>query len=225
MEKVDNEKKNSNETENTEETLEKTENQAEKASDKAEKESVKETETKEAEKPETKEKEPKEPKEPKENKETKENKKESKHSAKYEREIEKLKNEISELNDKYIRLHAEYDNYRKRSVKEKSDAYSSAYADALKAFLPLSDSLTQALKFAADDEGIKAINSQFRNILEKLGVKEIESDGQQFDPNLHNAVMHEEDPEQGENLIVQTLQKGYTLNGKVIRPALVKVVN
>lgn len=223
MEKVDSEKKNSNETENKEEILEKTENQAETASGKAEKEPVKEAEeakaAKEEKEPETKET------ETKDKKDTKENKKESKHSAKYEREIKELKNEIGELNDKYLRLHAEYDNYRKRSVKEKSDAYSSAYVDALKAFLPLSDSLTQALKFAADDDGIKAINSQFQNTLEKLGVKEIESDGQQFDPNLHNAVMHEDDPEQGENIIVQTLQKGYTLNGKVIRPAIVKVVN
>lgn len=152
-------------------------------------------------------------------------KKEQKHERKLERELEEAKKQISETNDKYLRILAEYDNYRKRSTKEKSDSYSDAYSDAVKAFLPLADSLCQALGFEPDDEGIKALDKQFSDILSKLGIKEIESDGKEFDPHLHNAIMHEEDAEKGENIIVQTFQKGYMLGEKVIRHAIVKVVN
>ncbi len=137
----------------------------------------------------------------------------------------KMRKQLDEQNDKYIRLYAEYDNYRKRSAKEKTDAYTDAYATAVKAFLPLLDNLERALEYEKDNEGFRMIVKQMNDIFDKLGVKEIESDGKEFDPNLHNAIIHEDDPEKGENLVLQTLQKGYTMNGKVIRHAMVKVVN
>lgn len=150
---------------------------------------------------------------------------EEKTSKKSEKEIEALKAALSESNDKYLRLAAEYDNYRKRTAKEKSDAYSDAYSDAVKAILPLADSLDKALEFSPDDDGIKALSKQFADILAKINVTVIESDGKEFDPNLHNAIMHEEDETMGENMISQTFQKGYMLGEKVIRHAMVKVVN
>lgn len=150
---------------------------------------------------------------------------EPKADKKTEKELESLKNQLAELNEKYLRLAAEYDNYRKRSAKEKNDAYTDAYSDAVKAFLPLADSLDQALEFTPDDEGIKALHKQFSDSCTKIGVTAIESDGAQFDPELHNAIMHEDDPEKEENIVAQTFAKGYKLGDKVIRHAMVKVVN
>lgn len=158
-------------------------------------------------------------------KEEKESKKEDKKSVKAEKEIKALKDELAEANDKYLRLAAEYDNYRKRTLKEKSDAYNDAYIDAVKAILPLADSLDKAMQFTPDDEGIKAITKQLKDIFAKIGVSEIESDGKEFDPNLHNAIMHEENEELGENVVTQTFEKGYKLGEKIIRHAMVKVAN
>jgi molecular chaperone GrpE len=151
--------------------------------------------------------------------------KEEKNSKKAEKEIESLNKKLAEYDDRYLRLAAEYDNYRKRSVKEKSDAYADAYIDAVKAILPLADSLDKALEFSPDDDGIKALYKQFSDILAKIGVTPIESDGKEFDPNLHNAIMHDEDDSLGENIVSQTFQKGYLFGEKVIRHAMVKVVN
>ncbi len=146
-------------------------------------------------------------------------------SKKEEKEIESLKKELAESNDKYLRLAAEYDNYRKRTAKEKSDAYTDAYADAVKALLPVADSLDKALEFSPGDDGIKALSKQVTDIFSKIGVTPIESDGKEFDPNLHNAIMHEEDESLGENVVSQTFQRGYMLGEKVIRHAMVKVAN
>lgn len=146
-------------------------------------------------------------------------------SKKEEIEIESLKKELAESNDKYLRLAAEYDNYRKRTAKEKSDAYTEAYADAVKALLPVADSLDKALEFSPDDDGIKALSKQVTDIFAKIGVTPIESDGKEFDPNLHNAIMHDEDENFGENTVSQTFQRGYMLGEKVIRHAMVKVSN
>lgn len=137
----------------------------------------------------------------------------------------KLQKQLDELNDKYLRLYAEYDNFRKRSAKEKADAYSDARIDVVKAFLPLLDNLERALEYEGDNEGFRIIVKQMNEIFEKLAVKPIESDGVCFDPNFHNAIMHEENPDMGENIVAQTFQKGYTMNEKVIRHAMVKVVN
>ena len=154
-----------------------------------------------------------------------EKKEKKKFFHKEQKELEALKAQLAEKNDQYLRLYAEYENFRKRSEKEKTDCYNTAYGDALSAFLPLIDSMSQALQFAPDDQGIKALSKQLSDILTKLNITEIESDGAQFDPNVHNAIMHEENPELGENVVTQTFQKGYKRGDKVLRCAMVKVAN
>lgn len=137
--------------------------------------------------------------------------------------------EIATMNDKYLRLYAEYDNYRKRSQKEKDSLYGDIKADVLGKFLPVYDNLERALAQQCEDEayrkGVEMIMAQFRATMEKLGVTEIESLGQKFDPNLHNAIMHVDDEEKGENEIVEVFQQGFKIGDKVIRFAMVKVAN
>lgn len=131
--------------------------------------------------------------------------------------------------DRYLRLLAEYDNYRKRSAKERESIYTDVRADTVTKFLPVYDNLARALEQATSDEayrkGVEMIMSQLKDILSRMGVTEIESVGQKFDPSLHNAVMHEHDETKGEGEIVQELQKGFKMGDKVIRFAMVKVVN
>ena len=131
--------------------------------------------------------------------------------------------------DRYLRLLAEYDNYRKRSSKERESIYQDVRADTVTKFLPVYDNLVRALDQATCDEayrkGVEMIMTQLRDILSRMGVTEIESIGQKFDPSLHNAVMHEHDETKGEGEIVQELQKGFKMGDKVIRLAMVKVVN
>lgn len=137
--------------------------------------------------------------------------------------------QVKEANDKYLRLMAEYDNYRKRSQKEREALYGDIKADVLNKFLPVYDNLVRALDQPTEDEayrkGVEMIMAQFNKTMESLGVTEIESVGQPFDPNLHNAVMHVEDETKGENEIVEVFQKGFKLGEKVIRFAMVKVAN
>ena len=137
--------------------------------------------------------------------------------------------EYAALNDKYLRLCAEYDNFRKRSQKEKDSLYADIKAETLKKFLPVYDNLVRALDQSTEDEayrrGVDMIMTQFNTTMEKLGVTEIESLGQKFDPAFHNAVMHVEDAEKGENEIVEVFQKGFLMGDKVIRFAMVKVAN
>ena len=137
--------------------------------------------------------------------------------------------EYAALNDKYLRLCAEYDNFRKRSQKEKDSLYADIKAETLKKFLPVYDNLVRALDQSTEDEayrrGVGVIMTQFNTTMEKLGVTEIESLGQKFDPAFHNAVMHVEDAEKGENEIVEVFQKGFLMGDKVIRFAMVKVAN
>ena len=155
----------------------------------------------------------------------KKEKKDKKFFHKEQKELEAAKAQLAEKENQYLRLYAEYENFRKRSEKEKTDCYNTAYVDAWTAFLPLIDSMTQALQFSPEDQGIKALAKQLSDILVKLNITEIESDGAQFDPNVHNAIMHEENPELGENVVTQTFQKGYKRGDKVLRCAMVKVAN
>ena len=155
----------------------------------------------------------------------KKEKKDKKFFHKEQKELEAAKAQLAEKENQYLLLYAEYENFRKRSEKEKTDCYNTAYGDALTAFLPLIDSMTQALQFSPEDQGIKALAKQLSDILAKLNITEIESDGAQFDPNVHNAIMHEENPELGENVVTQTFQKGYKRGDKVLRCAMVKVAN
>ena len=140
-----------------------------------------------------------------------------------------LKAEMDALNDKYLRICAEYDNFRKRSQKEKDSLYGDVKADTLKKFLPVYDNLVRALAQSTEDEayrrGVEMIMNQFNVTMEKLGVTEIECLGKKFDPAFHNAVMHVEDEEKGENEIVEVFQKGFMMGDKVIRFAMVKVAN
>ena len=156
-------------------------------------------------------------------------KKEDERVSALEAEKEALEKEKAALNDKYLRICAEYDNFRRRSQKEKDNLYSEIRANAVQQFLPVYDNLERALKQGTEDEayrkGVEMIMTQFNATLEKLGVKKIESLGQTFDPNKHNAVMHVEDESLGENTIVEVFQEGFTVGEKVIRFAMVKVAN
>lgn len=146
---------------------------------------------------------------------------------KADKKLSAIENELSELKDRYMRTLAEYDNYRKRSVKERENTYSDAYAAFAYEILPVLDNLERAEQFGGDtvSEGVKLILSQFRTALDKLGVCEIKAQGEVFDPNLHNAVMHEEDEAKPANTVSDVLQKGYRIGERVIRASMVKVVN
>lgn len=143
-------------------------------------------------------------------------------------ELEKAKAELSAMNDKYLRMIAEYDNFRKRSAKERENVYADAYSDVLEAILPVIDNLERALMFADGEaltEGVKMTLKQFEDSMTRLGVTAFGARGEEFDPNIHNAVMQVEDSELGESQVAEVLQKGYKKGDKVIRYAMVKVAN
>lgn len=142
---------------------------------------------------------------------------------------EQLEKELAEEKERYLRLDAEYYNYRNRSVKEKSEAYENATVAAVTDILSVIDDFERALAAECSDpnfkKGIEMIYTRYKGILEKLGVAEIESEGKPFDPNVHNAVSSTEDESLGENTVAAVLQKGYMIGKKVIRPAMVTVAN
>ena len=145
-------------------------------------------------------------------------------------ELEALKKSLSDQEDKFLRLAAEYDNYRRRSQKEKESAWSDAKADTAAAFLPVYDNLERAVATEGDEDsphkkGLEMIFHQYQEILKKLGVTEIKAQGQPFDPEKHNAVMHIDDENLGENVVSQVFQAGFLLGDKVIRHAIVQVAN
>ena len=131
--------------------------------------------------------------------------------------------------NKFLRLAAEYDNYRKRTAKEKESIWADAKASVVASFLPVYDNLERALKQDTADEaykkGVEMTMTQLKDVLSKLGVTEIPALGEKFDPEKHNAVMHTEDDTAEENTVVEVFQKGYTLGDKVLRFAMVKVAN
>lgn len=159
--------------------------------------------------------------------ECKKNKKDSKKIEELENEVKKLKEELEAANDKYLRMLAEYDNFRRRSQSEKEAIYSDACSDTIDAILPVIDNLEMALKYTSDAEGVvngvSMTLTQFKDSLSNLGVTEIEC--KTFDPNFHNAVFHIEDESYGEGEIVEVLRKGYQKGNKIIRYAMVKVAN
>ena len=144
-------------------------------------------------------------------------------------ELEKLKKEKDELNDRYLRTLAEYDNFRKGSQREKDAVYGDATADAVKKLLPILDSFDRASNYECPDaeykKGIDLIGNSIKEAFDQLGLKEIPALGEQFDPKFHNAVMHNDDPAYGENVITDVYRKGYTLGDKVIRFSMVVVAN
>lgn len=134
-----------------------------------------------------------------------------------------------DVNEKYMRTLAEYDNYRKRTIKEKESIYPEAKATVVEKFLPVMDNFQRALDAAENKdafyEGVAMVKKQMDEVLTSLGVEEIKAVGEQFNPELHNAVMHIDDEEAGENIIVEEFQKGYRIGDRVIRHSMVKVAN
>ena len=180
---------------------------------------VEEKAAKKAAKKDSKEKESKASKEPKETKDSKE-KKETK------KEIEA---DLAAEKDKYLRLLAEYDNFRRRSARERENIYADVRCETLKKFLPVYDSLSRALEQTPDDDparkGIEGIMNQYHTALNQLGVSEIEAVGKPFDANRHNAVMHIEDDAYGEGVVVEEFEKGFCIGDRVLRYSVVKVAN
>ena len=147
---------------------------------------------------------------------------------KLEEKLQKTETELSAMNDKYLRMIAEYDNYRKRSAKEKEHTYAEAYADAITAILPVIDNLERALTFSEGEaltEGVRMTLKQFEDTMSRLGVNAYGERGDAFDPMIHNAIMQVEDSELDENTVAEVLQKGYKKGDKIIRHAMVKVAN
>ena len=144
------------------------------------------------------------------------------------KELKEIKAKVEDTNDKYLRLAAEYDNYRRRTAKEKEDTYNIAYGEALNEFLPMIDNLERSLNYGTNDkviDGIKLIMTQFEQMLQKMGIETYGKVGDQFDPSIHNAVFHVEDEKLEENVIVDVLVKGYKRGDKILRFAMVKVAN
>ncbi|MBQ7907190.1 MAG: nucleotide exchange factor GrpE [Clostridia bacterium] len=140
--------------------------------------------------------------------------------------IKVLEEKHKEEEDKYLRVLAEYDNFRKRTAKERDSIYSDAYIDCVKQLLPVIDNIDRVITLEGEAsfmDGLKLIVNSVHQTLEKMGVTEIEA--KTFDPNLHNAVMHIDDEAYGEGEIVEVFQKGYILKDRVIRYAMVKVAN
>ncbi len=152
--------------------------------------------------------------------------KKKKNVKKLESELQKLTEQYAELNDRYLRMLAEYDNFRRRSQKERENVYADAYSDAVSEMLPVIDNLERAAQYSDAEavlKGVQMILKSTEDMLSKLGIVEIEA--KVFDPEYHNAVMHVEDESFGEGEIVEVLQKGYMKGDKVIRYAMVKVAN
>ncbi len=158
-------------------------------------------------------------------------KKAEEHVEELEKKLAEAEAQLSEANDKYMRLYAEYDNFRRRSQKEKEGTYADAYIDALTQILPVLDNLERAAQFSSDDEesplakGLELTLKSFADTMEKMGVSEIPALGEKFDPNVHNAVMHVDDESLGENEVVEVFMKGYARGDKVLRHSMVKVAN
>ena len=138
--------------------------------------------------------------------------------------------QLDSVKDQFVRLTAEYDNYRKRTTKEKDNIYQDAKADTIKAFLDVYDNLERAVATEGGEDsphkkGLEMIFTQYKEILKGLGVEEIEAHGKEFDPELHNAVMHIDDESLGENIVAQVFQAGFKMGDKVIRHSIVQVAN
>lgn len=150
--------------------------------------------------------------------------------SKKDSEIEKLKAELESKNDLLLRTAAEFDNFKKRTERERAGVAEFAKANVIKELLPILDNIDRAAllkdKTSADYiKGIELIVKQFEGLGDKLGIKSVAEVGDTFDPNLHEAVMHVEDETLGENVIAEVLQKGFKIGDTVIRPAMVKVAN
>lgn len=144
-------------------------------------------------------------------------------------ELEKLKADYAALNDKYLRMLAEYDNYRKRTARERENIYPEAEAGILTRLLPFVDDLERATSCECSDpeykKGMDMIIGTLKTLFNSLGMEEVGAPGDSFDPNLHHAVMHVEDETLGENVVVEVFQKGYRRGDRLLRCAMVKTAN
>ena len=145
-------------------------------------------------------------------------------------QMELAAKQLDSVKDQFVRLTAEYDNYRKRTTKEKESIYQDAQIDTIKAFLPVYDNLERAASAEGGEDsphkkGLEMIFHQYQEILGKLGVTEIQALGETFDPEKHNAVMHIDDEHFGENVVSQVFQAGFMLGDRVLRHAIVQVAN
>lgn len=165
---------------------------------------------------------------------TEENTDEAQETAEAQEEAEEsLEDKLKEQTDKYMRLYAEFDNFQKRTQREKDMRYGDAIIDAVAEILTIGDNLERALKIEVQSEdavklkeGVEMVLKQFNDTLQKLGVKPIKAEGEQFDPNLHNAVMHIEDETIDDNTVVEELMRGYIYkDNRVVRHSMVKVAN
>lgn len=142
-------------------------------------------------------------------------------------QFSELEDALAEANDKYVRLFAEYDNYRKRTAREKADTYSNASVKCIETLLPVIDSFERSLEAECSDEnfknGMSMIFGQMQDFLTKMNVSEIEALGAEFDPNFHNAIQQLDGTDYASNHVCQVFQKGYMLGDKLIRPAMVAV--
>lgn len=142
--------------------------------------------------------------------------------------LESLNRELQEEKDKYLRLYAEFQNYRNRTIKEKTETYNNATAKCIEEILPVVDDFERALAQECTDEkykeGVENILKRFKNILEKLGVKEIDALGKPFDPNVHHAIQQVPSDEYDSETVCNVFQKGYMLGERLVRPAMVQVV-
>lgn len=164
-----------------------------------------------------------------ETKKSKDKKKKQEEKSEEQLLIEKLQKENQELNEKVLRQYAEFDNFKKRTAREKDSLYAYAKGDTVSKIFPVLDVFEQALKTQTEDEafykGVVMIHERFKAILGELGVTEVPGVGAEFDPNFHNAVSRVEDENYGENVVCQVYQTGYQLGDKVLRPAMVVVAN
>lgn len=145
-------------------------------------------------------------------------------------QVEKLTNDLQEKKDRLLRLQADFDNFRRRSAKEREEISAVVTQNFCKDMLPLLDNFERAMAAETKDveafqKGVEMIFTQFQEILKKNGLEHIEAIGQKFDPNFHQAVMRVEDPDKDDDTVAQELQKGYMVKGRVIRPSMVQVVS
>lgn len=143
--------------------------------------------------------------------------------------FDEMEHSLNEANDKYVRLFAEYDNYRKRTAKEKTETYNNAVSKTIEEILPVVDSFERSLESECSDEnfknGMNMIFNQLKGILDKLNVSEVPGLGAEFDPNIHNAISQQDGTDYASNHVCMVYQKGYKLGDKLIRPAMVAVAN
>ncbi len=148
----------------------------------------------------------------------------------FKEKLEETQKELEEQKDSNIRLRAEFENYKRRTQKEKELIYNESVADTIKTILPIIDNFERALGLETNDsksfkDGMDMIYRQLKDAIKNNGVEEIKSVGEKFDPTLHNAVMHVEDDEVSDNTVIEEFQKGYKIGNKVIRHSMVKVAN